>query len=304
MLIHDLKATSRKVVVSAYNDIMSNHTMTLAAGLSYYFVLALFPMLILLAATVAYLPVPDLFNQILSTMSRVVPADSMGLVRKVVATVVKPHSGLLTFGIIGTLWTASGGFAALIEALNVAYDVPETRPIWRTRLLALGLTFVIGLLMVVAVSVIILGPKLGMWIVSLTGAPLNFLDVWPYIKWSAAVLFIVVAIELLFFWAPNIKQRFLATLPGAAIGVAFWMASSYGLGVYFQKFAHYNKTYGILGAAIALMTWLYWSWFVILIGAEINSEIVKISRRGRLELKHKPPAAVEPRPAWEEKPAA
>jgi membrane protein len=294
----------RKVVANAYNDIMNNHTMTLAAGLSYYFLLSLFPMLILLAAVVAYLPIPNLFDQILGTMARVVPSDSMGLVHKVVRTVVTPHSGLLTVGIIGTLWSASGGFAALIEALNVAYDVPETRPIWKTRLLGLALTFIIGALMIVAVSVIILGPKLGEWIVKLSTLGWNFMDVWPYIKWSVAIAFTVLAIELMFYWAPNIKQRFLATLPGAVIGVAFWIGSSYALGLYFQKFAHYNKTYGILGAAIALMVWMYWSWFAILVGAEINSELVKVGGRGRLELKHKPPAAVQPRPAWEEKPAA
>lgn len=293
-----------RVVGNAYNDIMNNHTMTMAAGLSYYFVLSLFPMLILLAAVVAYLPIPDLFNQILAIMSRVVPPDGMGLVHKVVRTVITPHSGLLTFGIIGTLWTASGGFAALIEALNVAYDVPETRPIWKTRLLALALTFVIGALMVVAVSVIIFGPKMGEWIVQLTTLSWNFMYVWPYIKWSTAIAFTVLAIEVIFYWAPNIRQRFLATLPGALIGVGFWIGSSYALGLYFQKFAHYNKTYGILGAAIALMVWMYWSWFAILVGAEINSELVKAGGRGRLELKQKPPAAVEPRPAWEEKPAA
>ncbi len=296
--------TLKQIVGNAYNDIMTNHTMTLAAGLSYYFVLSLFPMLILLAAVVGYLPIPDLFNQILGLMSQVVPADSMGLVNRVVKTVVQPHSGLLTFGIIGTLSSASGGFAALIEALNVAYDVPETRPIWKTRLLALVLTFIIGGLLILAVSVIVLGPKLGIWIVKLTTLGWNFMDVWPYIKWSAAVVFMVLAIELIFYWAPNIRQRFFATLPGAIIGVAFWIGSSYALGFYFRQFAHYNKTYGILGAAIALMVWLYWSWFAILVGAEINSELVKVSRRGRLELKQKPPAAVEPRPAWEEKPAA
>lgn len=276
----------------------------MAAGLSYYFVLSLFPLLIVLASVVGYLPIPNLFEQILGTMSRVVPADSMGLVRKVVATVVKPHSGLLTFGIIGTLWTASGGFAGLIEALNVAYDVPETRPIWKTRLLALGLTFVVGTLLIGALVVMILGPKLGGWIANLVGQSSTFLQVWPYIKWGAAVAFTVLAVELIFYWAPNVKQRFLATLPGALIGVGFWIGSSYALGIYFKNYANYNKTYGTLGAAIALMVWLYWSWFAILIGAEINSELVKAGGGGKLELKHKPPPAVRPRPAWEEKPAA
>lgn len=296
--------TIRKILVNAYNDIMNNHTMSMAAGLSYYFVLGLFPLLILLASLVGYLPIPNLFEQILVTMSKVVPAESMGLVRKVVASVIQPHGGLLTFGIVGTLWSASGGFAGLIEALNVAYDVPETRPIWKTRLLALGLTFVTGLLLVIGLGVMIFGPKLGIWIANLVDLGPTFTVVWPYVKWAVSIAFTVLAVEVIYFWAPNVEQRFLATLPGAIVGVIFWIGSSYGLGIYFQKFANYNKTYGILGAAMALMVWLYWSWFAILVGAEINSELVKAGGEGKLELKEKPPAAVKPRPAWEERPAA
>lgn len=294
----------RQVLVNAYHDIMNNHTMSMAAGLSYYFVLSLFPLLILLASIVGYLPIPNLFENILSTMSRVVPQESMGLVRKVAATVVQPHGGLLTFGVVGTIWTASGGFAGLIEALNVAYDVPETRPIWKTRLLAIGLTFVTGLLLLVGLGVIIFGPKIGAWVANGVGLGWTFMQTWPYIKWGVSIGFTVLAVEIIYFWAPNVKQRFWATLPGAVIGVAFWIGTSYALSYYFQNFANFNKTYGTLGAAMALMVWLYWSWFAILVGAEINSELVKASGGGTLKLKEKPPAAVEPRPAWEERPAA
>lgn len=304
MHLEGAKFSVKDVLKNAYNDIMNNHTMSLAAGLSYYFVLSLFPFLILLASVLAYLPIPNLFNQILAVMATVVPPDSMRLVYKVVGTVVQPHGALLTFGIIGTLWAASGGFNNLIEALNVAYDVPETRPFWKTRLLALGLTFVVGALLTVALTFQIFGPKLGEWIADIVHMGGTFMRVWPYIKWCVSVVFTVLAVELVFWWAPNVKQRFWATLPGAVIGVVFWIGSSYGLGLYFQRFANYNKTYGILGAAMALMVWLYWSWFAILIGAEINSELVKVSGRGRLMLKGKPPAAVAPRPAWEERPAA
>jgi membrane protein len=89
-------------------------------------------------------------------------------------------------------------------------------------------------------------------------------------------------------------------LPGASVGVGFWIAASYALGLYFQHFAHFNKTYGTLGAAVALMVWLYWSWFFILAGAEINSELLKASGEGRLVLKHPPPRVIHARPAWEE----
>jgi membrane protein len=304
MRLHGVEVKLWNVVKNAYNDIMNNHIMSLAAGLSYYFVLSLFPFLILLASVLAYLPIPNLFNQILDTMSRVVPPDSMRLVHKVIGTVVHPHSGLLTLGIVGTLWAASGGFNSLIEALNVAYDVPETRPIWKTRLLSLGLTFVIGGLLTVALAIMVFGPRFGAWIANMVGLGATFVHVWPYIRWGVSIGFTVLAVELVFWWAPNVKQRFWATLPGAAIGVVFWIGASYLLSYYFGNFANYNKTYGILGAAIALMVWLYWSWFVILVGAEINAELLKAAGQGNLELKEKPPAAVKPRPAWEEKPAA
>src|SRR5438105_9462248 len=134
----------------AYTDISRNHTLQMAAALSYYFVLSLFPALIFLSAIVAYLPLPDLFNQTLALMARFLPADTMGLVRRVLADVVSPNKGtFLSFGILGTLWAASGGFSAAIEALNIAYDVKDDRPFWKTRPLAVGLALLTGALMLI-----------------------------------------------------------------------------------------------------------------------------------------------------------
>src|SRR3954462_475965 len=161
MAFREIGSTLKQV----YGDVMKNHTMAIAAGLSYYFVMSLFPLLILAAAIVSFLPVPDLFEKILSAMQRVIPADSMGLVRGILKDVITPNKGsFLTLGILGTLWSASGGFASLIEALNVAYDVPETRPFWKTRSLAIGLMFVIGGLLVVGSISMFLGPQFGEWL--------------------------------------------------------------------------------------------------------------------------------------------
>ncbi len=284
-----------------YKDILDNHVMAMAAGLSYYFVMSLFPLLILAAAVVAYLPVPDLFNRMVNAMGQFIPANSMGLVRAVLHDVISPHKGsFLTFGIVGTLWAASGGFSSLIEALNVAYNVPETRPIWKTRLLAIGLMFVIGTLMVLGVALMFVGPQFGGWLAAKAGVSDQFADAWPVLRWVLSVAFMVLGVELTFFWAPNVKQRFWATLPGAAIGVGFWIGTSFGLGLYFRSFANYNKTYGTLAGAIALMAWLYYSWFMILVGAEFNSELLKAAGHGRLPLKQPPPNAIRVRPAWEE----
>ena len=283
-------ARIKLALVQTYGDLLRNHTLQMAAALSYYFVLSLFPALIFLSAVVAFLPLPDLFNQALGIMARFLPPDSMGLVRRVLSDVITPNRGtFLSFGIFGTLWAASGGFSAAIEALNIAYDVQDDRPFWKTRPLAMGLALVTGALMLVALSVMIVGPRFGEWLAARVHLSYLFVLLWPYVHWAIAIGFTILAVEALYFLAPNVKQRFLATLPGAILAVGCWIALSYLLGLYFRHFGSFNKTYGTLGAAIALMTWLYWIGFAMLVGAELNSELAKISRHGKIEQKHEPP---------------
>ena len=100
----------------------------------------------------------------------------------------------------------------------------------------------------------------------------------------------MLAVEFLYYLAPNVKQRFWSTLPGAILAVGAWIGLSYGLGVYFRHFGNFNKTYGTLGAAVALMVWLYWTGFAMLVGAELNQELAKISKEGKLQEKHEPPS--------------
>jgi membrane protein len=281
----------KTALIRTYADVQRNHTLQMAAALAYYFVLSLFPALIFLSAVVTYLPVPNLFDQALSLMARFLPPDSMGLVRRVLADVITPNRGsFLSFGLLGTLWAASGGFSAAIEALNTAYDVRDDRPFWKTRPLAIGLAFITGFLLLLALSVMIVGPRFGERLAGRVHLSSLFVLLWPYIHWSIAVGFTILAVEALYFLAPNVKQRFLATLPGAVLAVGGWVGLSYLLGLYFRHFANFNKTYGTFGAAIALMTWLYWTGFAMLLGAELNAEIAKISKEGRLEEKQQPPA--------------
>jgi membrane protein len=268
-----------------YEGVQRKHTLQMAAGLSYYFVMSLFPLLIVFAATVASLPVPNLFDQALGLASRFMPHESMGLIKAVLRQVITPHRGkFMSFGIVGTIWAASGGFSSMMEALNVAYDVPESRPFWKTRPLAIGLTFLIGILLVIALALMLVGPNFGGWLAAKVGLGSIFVAVWPYLRWSIAVAFAVLAIELIYFLAPNVRQRFRRTLPGAALAVACWLLLSWALGIYFQHFTNLNKTYGTLAAAIALMVWLYWTAFAILLGGEINADLLHEQGR-RLALK-------------------
>lgn len=275
--------TLQEAVWRTAEDINRKHTFQMAAALSYYFVMSLFPALILLSAIFAYLPIHDLIDQAFALIGGFVPKDTMAFVHRIVSAVISPNrSAFLSFGILGTLWSASGGFSATIEALNIAYEVEETRPFWRTRPLAIGLTFIIGVLLLVSLGVMIVGPDFGAWLSTRMHISWLFAMLWPFVHWLVAVGFAVLSVEWLYFLAPNVKQRFVSTLPGAIVSVACWIALSYGLGVYFRSFANFNKTYGALGAAVALMIWLYWTGFFMLLGAELNCQLAKESKQGKL----------------------
>jgi membrane protein len=286
------------VLKKAAIDINNNHTLAFAASLSYYFVISLFPALIAMAAVVSLLPIPNLFQSILEVFARVVPPEGMGVVNKVVADVIRPHSeGLLSLGLLGTLWSASSGFSGMIEALDVSYEVPETRPWWKTRLLAIGLTLLVGGMLVLSFLCMTLGPHFFERFADKIGLGPTFVFVWKYARWVVAGVLVVVSIELIYFIAPNVRQRFRQTLPGAVVAVTSWALLTAGLGLYFAKLANFNKTYGTLGAAIALLIWLNWTSFAVLMGGELNSEIIQERGDGKLELKQPPPAKVKPVPS-------
>jgi membrane protein len=281
--------------VCSFRDILQNHFLQVSAALSYYFILSVFPGLIFLSAVVAFIPLPDLFEHVLILMARLLPPESMRTVYSVLGDVLSSHRGtFLSFGMLGTIWAASAAFDATIEALNIAYDVKEDRPLWKTRLLAIGLAAISGGLLLAALVVIMLGPRFGEWLAHRIGLSGLFVLLWPFLHWTIAVSFTVLAIEALYYLAPNVKQRFSATLPGAVLSVSLWIGLTYLLGLYFRHFANYSRVYGTLGGLIALMTWLYWTSFALLVGAELNAESAKESKVGELMPKHPGAARTEP----------
>jgi membrane protein len=259
-----------------YEELFRTRAFTMAAAMSYYFVLALVPLLIFLSAMLGYLPIPNLFDQLLDILAVLVPPAAMQMVEHILTSLLVPHrGGLLSFGLLSYLWTASGGFAASIEALNVAYDVEKTRSWWRDRLQALLLTFTTGVLSLTGLLLIIAGPRFGRLLTELFPIPGSFGEVWPALRLVTVFVTIVVAIELQYYLAPNRKQRFADTLPGAVVAVGGIFLCSAGLGYYFGHLSNYNKTYGSLGAVIILMLWFYVVALLLVVGAEVNAELLK-----------------------------
>ena len=283
MLATHKKATwlmVKQLLITIFNDIYDKHLFVFAAGLSYYFVLSLFPLLVSMASLLGYAPIPHLFDGLLGLMAKLVPGDGMSLVRNIVSDVSHKHTHFLTLGLVFTIWTASSGFAAIIDGLDLVYRVSEARPVWKTRPLALGLTTVAGSLLVVAVGLMVEGTLLGTWFTGEFNLSPAVLEAWRNLRWGIATAFAILALELLYHFGPNVKQRFRDSLTGAIVAVAAWISLSYLLGIYFRHFESLDKTYGPLGAAIGLYVWFYLSGFAILLGGEINFLLGEIRHRG------------------------
>ena len=280
--------TTKRSLIIIYNDVYDEHLLVFAAGLSYYFVLSLFPMLVSMALILGYVPIPHLFEGLLSLMARLVPGDGMSLVRNIVSDVSHQHKHVLTLGLVFTLWTASSGFAAIMDGLDLVYRVRETRPVWKTRPLALGLTLLAGSLLVIAVGLMVEGTYLGTWFTGEFNLNPAVLAAWRNFRWGIAAAFAVLALELLYHFGPNVKQRFRDSLAGAIVAVAAWIGLSYLLGLYFRHFESLDKTYGPLGAAIGLYVWFYLSGFAILLGGEINFLLGELRQQRRTRQSSKP----------------
>jgi membrane protein len=274
---------SKHAVARAYHDALKNRTLQAAAALSYYSILSIFPALILLSAVMAYIPLPDFFLDALVAMARVVPRGTMPMVYSVLIGVLGANMrAWLSLGTLGTLWLLSSAFDEMIDALDAAYDVTDPRPFWKRRLLAVGLAAITGLLLMCAIAAMVVGPKAGEWLASRMSLSGAFVILWPFIHRAIAIGFAVFAVQTVYFLAPNVKHRFLSTLPGAILSIVCWMGLSYLLGIYFRYFEDYNRIYGTLGGIMALMTWLYWAYFIFLAGGELNAELAKESRAEQL----------------------
>ncbi len=279
----------QRAVVHTYKDVVRHHALQVAAALAYYLVLSAIPCVIFLSAVVGFIPIPNLFGHIMSLIAHLLPADTMQAAYPIVNDILSARRATwLSFGMLGTVWLASSAFDAMIEALDIAYDASDSRPIWKTRLLAVGLAVISGSLLLVAFVVNILGPRFGDWLAAQVDLSSVFVALWPVARWSIAIGFAVLAVEFLYFLAPNVKQRFIATLPGAILSVVAWEALSFALGYYFRHFANYNRTYGTLAGLIAFMVWLYWTSFALIVGAELNAELAKESKQGRLQPRELP----------------
>jgi membrane protein len=254
-----------------------------SAMLSFYFLLAMFPLLIFLIALLGLLleSGPVLQETLHQYLAAVIPDSTSTLIDTTLGEIARGSDPLtLSSALVFTWWAASQGMLAIIDSLNVAYEVEESRPWWKKYLLASALTIVWLALLASGLLFLIYGDRLNEFMASQAGYSGFIAGVWPAFSWLLVLAFVVMAFNLLYVYAPNVEhRRWRWLMPGTVVGVGLWLLASYGFQLYLRFFNRFSVTYGSIGAVIILLLWLYLSGIAILVGGEVNSEIDKASRR-------------------------
>jgi membrane protein len=269
--------TWRSLGERVWSEVEEDNVFGRSAQLAYYFLLALFPLLLFLTSVIGLVmgSGTGLRHRLFDYLSQILPGDAFKLIDSAMLEVsTASGGGKVAFGIIAALWAASNGMGAITEALNIAYDVKETRPWWRQRLTAVGLTLALTVLIISALVLVLYGERIIDHVAGGYGFGEVFIVTWKALQWPIALAFMLGAFALIYYFAPDIReQKWTWLTPGAAVGVGLWLAISFGFRLYLHFFDSYSKTYGSLGAVIVLMLWLYLTGAAILIGGEVNSEI-------------------------------
>jgi len=264
--------TLKELALKTWGAIYQHDCLGRAAELAFYFLLALFPALIFLLNLISFMP--GVQETILFWLSRLMPPDATRIVETWVQNVVVNRSGgLISFGLVFSLWAASNGVRALIAALNTAYEVEEGRPFWKAQLVALGLTIALCLLVIGGAVLITFGDPLARGLADLVGYQKTIGKIWFVIRYLMGLAMLIIGMAVVYIFAPNVRQRWTWIAPGALFSVGTFVSASYLFSLYIRYAPSYNAIYGSLGAVIVLMLWLYLMGLITYIGGEINSQI-------------------------------
>lgn len=258
-----------------------------AAELSYFFFLAVFPLLFFLVSMLGFIAHgnPQFQQRLISYLGTVMPPDATSLVARTLSQLVRHTSGSkLALGLVGALWTASSGMNAMIEMCNITYDVKEARPYWKARGLALMLTIATSILVMAALILILYGPNIAD---AVFGNNPLVAWLWKIGQWPVAIFFVLAAFALIYYFGPDVEHaRWHWITPGSALGLTLWLLTSFAFRAYLHFSNSYSATYGSLGAVIILLVWCYLTGAAVMIGSELNSEIEHAAgERGLAEAK-------------------
>jgi membrane protein len=282
--------TVRQLAKKVVHGINDDYLLDRASALAYNFILALFPLLLFLLSMLGVFSSRGsaLQANLLDYLSQVLPPAAFQVITHTLSEVTKnANGGKITVGIILTLWFASSGMSSMMSGLSGAYEVKEGRSFIKVRLMALGLTVAISILVIGALLTVLAGGYVAKVLGSYYGLHEITIVAWRVAQIAVAIAFITFAFSLIYFYGPDLEeQHWYWITPGSIIGVGLWIVASFAFRGYLHFFNSYSKTYGSLGAAMILLMWLYITGFAFLIGGEINAQIEHAAaKRGHPEAK-------------------
>lgn len=267
------RVTAIELIKRTVKEVIDDDCVGIAAQLAYYFALALFPALLFVVALASYLPF-NVVTEVVAALDPIAPPTVLEIIRTQLERIVAGEApSVLTIGILGALWSSSGAMTSIVSALNKAYDIPETRPWWKVRLVAIGLTIALALFVLLAFTLIVAGPNAGRWLTGWLGLSDVFDTVWRMLRWPLVFTLATTGIAIVFYYAPNADQDWVWITPGSILTTVLWIVFSMGFRLYVTRVGDYTATYGALAGAAILLLWLYLSGLALLIGGELNSEI-------------------------------
>ena len=253
-----------------------------AAELAYYFLFALFPFIAFGVTLAAYLPTRGAVDELLARLDPVIPEEAEQIIRAqltALSSQQRPH--FLTFGLGLAVWSASRGLDALRSSLNHSYGVKESRSWWRIQVLAILLTVVTSVVLLFAVAGIALGGNAGLWLATHLHVDRFWPFFWGLLRWPITTVGVLLVFAVLYYFLPDVKQEWRFITPGSLLGTVLWLLASYVFSLYADHFGSYDKTYGSIGGVIVLMTWLYVTGLIFIVGGELNALIEHESAEGK-----------------------
>ena len=265
-----------------YREVTDDDAMGLAAQLAYYFFLALFPAILCVIALASFLPLQSFTDDMVRSLGRFAPPAMLALIKEQMVRLANGNDGgIFTVGLLGALWSSSAAMVSMIDAMNRAYDIEESRPWWKVRLTAILLTVGMAVFIVVAFGLVVAGPQLADFLGARLGFGVVFVWTWKVLQWPVAFGLVVTGVGLVYYFAPDADQDFAWITPGALIATILWLIGSLAFRFYVVNFGSYEATYGTVAGVILLMLWFYLSGIVLIVGAEASAEIEHASPWGK-----------------------
>lgn len=264
-----------------FKNFIDDDMPTYAAALSYRALFSLFPFLLFLIAMLSFLNLQDFFSWLREQAALVLPSTALEIIDPVISDLQDGKNSIFSVAIVVAIWVASNGIRSLMNAMNKAYNVPESRPAWKRYLLSALYTIGIAVILLLATALMVIGPHWIEWLGSWVGLGELAVTLWAWLRWPVAIMLLMLVVAVLYYFTPDVEQKFRYITPGSVVAVIIWIAASLGFGAYVSNFGNYDAMYGGIGAMIVLLLFFYISSAVLLLGAELNATIEHASAEGK-----------------------